>query len=163
TARLLDLAVSLGADVPFLTTDHAMALGTGRGEQLVPLMPPPGRPVVVVAPADGVSTADAYRWVDDSRANAGASSDMPAPNSLESWEAIANVATNDFEPVVTARRPDIAAILAALRAAKARIAMMSGSGASSFGIFANAPPTEEIARAVASVGVRIIATRTSER
>jgi 4-diphosphocytidyl-2-C-methyl-D-erythritol kinase len=162
TTRLLDLAVRLGADVPFMTTEYAMALGTGRGDQLVPLPPPPVRAVLIVAPATGVSTADAYRWVDDRRAGAIPSADVPV-ESLTSWDAIARAATNDFEPVVAARRPDIASALAALRAANAHIALLSGSGATSFGIFSGEVPADEIGRAAASIGASVIVTQTAER
>ena len=54
---------------------------------------------------------------------------------LSSWERLATLAVNDLEPVVTARHPEIEACAVALRRHGARIAMMSGSGSTVFGIF----------------------------
>jgi 4-diphosphocytidyl-2-C-methyl-D-erythritol kinase len=54
---------------------------------------------------------------------------------LSSWASLATLAANDLEPVVSARHPEIASCVVALRARGARIAMMAGSGSTVFGIF----------------------------
>ena len=58
-AKLLAIAATLGADVPFLTGTHVCALGWGRGERLFALEPPPQRYVTLLVPAFGVNTAEA--------------------------------------------------------------------------------------------------------
>src|SRR5258705_321020 len=62
-ARLQRIASDLGADVPFFLLGGT-ALGVERGNVLIPQ--PDGDPawVVVVLPAFGVSTVEAYRWWD---------------------------------------------------------------------------------------------------
>ncbi|MDB4878674.1 MAG: 4-diphosphocytidyl-2-C-methyl-D-erythritol kinase [Gemmatimonadetes bacterium] len=135
-ARLRALAAGLGADVPFLATGHAFALAWGRGERLLPLPPPPQRAVVLVVPAFAVSTADAYGWLAVSRGGvaAGAESCVLDLASLSDWRGLEALATNDFEPVVAARHPEVAIIVEALRGAGCRPALMSGSGSVVFGV-----------------------------
>jgi 4-diphosphocytidyl-2-C-methyl-D-erythritol kinase len=136
-SALLRLAATLGADVPFLTSEHAYALGWGRGERLLALRPPPARTVVLFVPPFGVKTSDAYSWLAAPRATAvpvGDSTGMIDPASLATWEKIVSLAVNDFEPVVAARHPEIAELVAGLRGAGYAPAMMSGSGSVVFGV-----------------------------
>ena len=55
----LDLARSLGADVPFLL-DGGFAEATGRGDVIVPLSPPPPVTYVLILPPFGTETAKVY-------------------------------------------------------------------------------------------------------
>jgi 4-diphosphocytidyl-2-C-methyl-D-erythritol kinase len=66
-ARLVAIAARLGADVPYFFMGGT-ALGVERGDRVFPLADHPKAWVVIVRPDDGVSTADAYRWLDDHRA-----------------------------------------------------------------------------------------------
>jgi 4-diphosphocytidyl-2-C-methyl-D-erythritol kinase len=143
-ADLLSIASSLGSDVPYLTTTAPLALAWGRGERLLALPPLPEREVLLVLPSFSVSTAAAYSWLADSRASSASS--VPSPQflslaDLATWHSVASLATNDFEPAVTAHHPEIATILSSLRASGAAISLMSGSGSTSFGIF-DSPPGE---------------------
>ena len=133
--RLLSIATTLGADVPFLTSMNACALGWGRGERLLALAPPPARHVVLLVPAFGVNTAEAYGWL-SSRSHAAATdaTGILEPASLATWEGLAAVATNDFETVVAAHHPVLAALVDALRRARCAPAMLSGSGSVVFGV-----------------------------
>lgn len=135
-AQLLTLALRLGADVPFLSTDAPLALGWGRGERLLALRPLPSREVLLALPPFGVETAAAFRWFAE-EASAGPV-EAPAPltlDELDRWDRIAALAVNDLEPVVFAKHPEIARCVGILRDAGARIARMSGSGSTAFGIF----------------------------
>ncbi len=161
-SRLLEIAATIGADVPFLTSEHAMALGTGFGERLMPLSPLPEADVRLCLPEYGVSTAEAYRWLDESRVASGVAerASLRSAGGLHSWSAVAAVATNDFEPVVAAVHPDIHESVRALREAGAELAIMSGSGSTVFGVWDARP----CALGAATVGrATIIATRTSPR
>lgn len=138
---LATVAFGLGADVPFLATDAPLALGWGRGERLLALRSLPAREVTLCVPPFGVETASAYGWLAESRRDA----PLTAPRAmtiddLDRWDAVAKLAANDLEAAVEARHPDIARCRGALEQAGARIARMSGSGSTSFGIFDRRPP-----------------------
>ena len=129
------IAVRLGADVPFLASESVCALAWGRGERLLDVRPPPRRQVELLVPPFGVSTQWAY---DQLAATWGEMTPRPAMRrigELSSWEHLEAIAVNDLEPVVSARHPEIASSVIALRKRGARIAMMTGSGSTVFGIF----------------------------
>ena len=159
-ARLVEVAAPLVADVPFLTIDIPMALGLGRGDRLLALPPLPSRPLALVLPGFGVSTADAYAWVSESRSGTSAPGSVLTLTDLANWRGVASVATNDFEPVVVERHPELAGHLDALRKQGALLAMMSGSGSSLFGIYEGKPSSASLS---AATGARVMTTRTAER
>ncbi len=129
------IAGRLGADVPFLTSESACALAWGRGERMLDLRPPPRRQVELLVPPFGVSTQWAYEQLDATWGEISPRPSVYSPAQLSSWDHLDAIAANDFEPVVTARHPQIASYVVALRTQGARIAMMSGSGSTVFGIF----------------------------
>lgn len=134
--QLPELAPALGADVAFMTIDSPMALAWSRGERLFPLPALARRPVVVLVPTFAISTKDAYGWLARDRGAYEARGGLLQPSELDTWEGIAAVAANDFEPVVGRRHPSIPTYVEALRDAGALPAMMSGSGSAVFGVFA---------------------------
>lgn len=158
--RLIWLASELGADVPFMTLEHPMALGWSRGERLMPLRPLEPRPIVVLTPNVSVSTADAYGWLAANRGAYGPEAAVLDPDSFATWEAVAGVAVNDFERVVAGHHPQIGELVDELASRDAVLAMMSGSGSAVFGVFDQAPDAAAIAR---STGCSPIITRTSDR
>src|SRR2546429_4092526 len=63
-ARLMEMAASLGADVPFFLLG-GRALGTNKGDEIYPLPDIPKSQILVVSPKDiYVPTPDAYRWLE---------------------------------------------------------------------------------------------------
>jgi 4-diphosphocytidyl-2-C-methyl-D-erythritol kinase len=139
---LARLAVSIGADVPFFLIGGT-SLGLGRGELLYPLPDVPSMGVVLVRPAFGVSTAEAYSWYASRPACA-----------IEHVQALAVpwypgplALANDLEPAVMEHHPELAGIRGALLSRGAEAALMAGSGAAIFGLF----QTVELARAAAAV------------
>ena len=131
---LKEIGMALGADVPFLTTDLPVALAGGRGERLTAVDPLAPRSVALVVPPFPVSTADAYRWLDESR------TDQPTvPIALPlggwGWDYVERQSRNDFEDVVERRHPELTNYRRQLTALGARISRLSGSGSTVFGIF----------------------------
>jgi 4-diphosphocytidyl-2-C-methyl-D-erythritol kinase len=144
-ATLLLWAAQLGADVPFMAIESPLALGSGRGEILTPLAALPARGVVLYIPSFRVSTRDAYGWLDDARAAAGAQGMRDAsasagepfsdPAAYADWDHVAPRMMNDFQPVVGQRYGDIPLVVSRLRAVPNVIAaLMSGSGSTVFGV-----------------------------
>jgi len=130
------VALRLGADVPFLAMDAPFALGFGRGERLLALPPLPAREVLLALPPFGVETKAAFGWFAEANANAAMRAPMPLTlDDLDRWERLVPLAVNELEDVVVARHPDIGRCVESLRGAGAKIARMSGSGSTAFGVF----------------------------
>ena len=75
-------AATLGADVPFFL-QGGTALGAGRGDELYPVDDVARLGVVIIKPSFGVSTADAYRWLDEDRAAGVAGRGRPASRDVD--------------------------------------------------------------------------------
>ena len=131
---VLSMARSLGSDVPFFLHQHS-AYGLGRGEQLThfPLTMPFW--IVLICPNVHVSTPWAYG--EYSKILAGARrSPLPLWNSSTGTLAKPSLLfKNDFEEVVFPAYPAIREIRDRLQTLGAAHAVMSGSGASVFGLF----------------------------
>lgn len=135
-APLASLALTLGADVPYLATTEPLALGRGRGERLTIVEPLAARSVLLLVPAFGVSTADAFSWYADAAMLRGArprgSGTLPAD---PSWSDVSALAENDLEEAVFVRRPELELLRQSLASYGASIARMTGSGSVIFGLF----------------------------
>jgi len=128
-AQLAEVVRPLGADVAYFAYGGTVQ-GEGVGDVLSPLGDVPAAAVVIVRPPFGVSTPQAYRWFDE--AQAAALAEEPdrdrGQRGLVAWG-------NDLEAPVSARHPEIRAIVDRLRWSGARLAAMSGSGSACFGLF----------------------------
>jgi 4-diphosphocytidyl-2-C-methyl-D-erythritol kinase len=161
---LLDLSSSLGSDVPFMATEHVAAIGTGRGELLHATDPMPSRDLLIVVPGFPIATADAYRWLDESRPEPPPVPEPPwlvPAQGFSSWELLPHMpfAGNDFEEPVERRHPELRSYRARLTSAGAKMARLCGSGSCVFGVFeGGAPKSRDLA-----LQASVIATRTSAR
>jgi 4-diphosphocytidyl-2-C-methyl-D-erythritol kinase len=133
-ARLQELAVELGMDVPFFL-GPGRAVARGRGEQLVSLPSGGGYALVLVNPRTGLSTREVYGRV-PSGWHASPSGTERVIDALRarSVEKVAAALTNNLERVVEPVLPVIGRMKAALLAAGALGAIMSGSGPTVFGM-----------------------------
>lgn len=158
---LREIGAAIGADVPFFLSGGT-ALGLGRGEEIYPLVDMPQHFLVVVRPAFGVSTAEAYAWYDEDRA-AGLRDVrelqlLPVP-----WPSRAAQMINDLEPPVVRRHPEIANLKVQLKELGAVAAAMSGSGSAVFGLFRSRAAAERAIRPLSKGGARATLTRTLTR
>ena len=130
--KLAEVAVGLGADVPFFLK-RGPCLATGIGEVLSPIRNWPEFWYVIVSPPCTVSTA----WVYANLNLTLTTGEYGYINRLlrKASFTIGELLENDLETVTIPRFPLIAAIKKALLAEGASGALMSGSGASVFGIF----------------------------
>jgi 4-diphosphocytidyl-2-C-methyl-D-erythritol kinase len=122
-SELQELALELGADVPFFVFGES-ALGEGLGERLRALRLPAAW-YLVLAPQVTVSTKEIF-----SAALTGAGKPLTIP------PFFAGLGKNDLEAIVTARHPQVAAALEWLKA-RCPQARMTGSGACVFAEFAD--------------------------
>jgi 4-diphosphocytidyl-2-C-methyl-D-erythritol kinase len=132
--RLLAIAASLGADVPFFLFG-GRALGTSRGDEIYPLPEIASRTIVVVSPRQiSVNTREAYRWLDRGLTKVPSISKLWTFCAL-CWSSQGGGLSNDFEAPVFRRHPRLARIRRALLRAGAAEATLAGSGSAVFGVF----------------------------
>jgi len=132
-ARLDEVATGLGMDVPFFLRGGT-ALATGRGERLEPLR---GRSLglVLVNPRFAVSTAEMYARVTPAMYTDGRhAKTLGGGLGGRSPARVAASLYNGLQEVAVAAYPPIGRMRAALLAAGALGALMSGSGPTVFGV-----------------------------
>jgi 4-diphosphocytidyl-2-C-methyl-D-erythritol kinase len=145
--RLLEIASSLGADVPFFL-QGGRALGISRGDEIYPLPDIPKFALLIVSPREiHVPTPDAYKWL---KAAPLTLTKSPAISKLWKfcalcWSAQGNGLSNDFEKPVFRRHPRLSQIKRALLQGGASEASLAGSGSAVFGVF----PSPALARRAA--------------
>ena len=145
----------LGSDVGFFLCGGPLALGWSRGERLLPLPPLPPLPILVAHPGTPIAPPEAFRRHSERRGESyappAAVLALPWPSD---WEAIGDVAENDFlEPAVEIV-PAIGEGLKMIRDAGAIVALLAGSGSSIFGIFDRREAAEAVEPSLVSLGFR---------
>lgn len=132
--EMLVLGAEIGMDVPFCVLGGT-ALATGHGEFVQPLPPLSQFHVVIVNPGIPVSTPKAYESLDMERLTfADKSAQVIAAIARDDREAVIANLYNDFESVIFDQYPIIGEIKQRLLDAGMSGALLSGSGASVFGI-----------------------------
>ena len=136
--QMADVGQSLGSDVPFFLFAPS-AFVAGRGETVRPVVVEGVRWVVLVNPGFGVNTKWAYQELAATRTAVPPLSLIQREldqQSQVSWAQLIAVAENDFEAPVFAVHGKLREIKRSLQAHGAEIALLSGSGATVFGVFA---------------------------
>jgi 4-diphosphocytidyl-2-C-methyl-D-erythritol kinase len=144
--RLMDVARSLGADVPMCLMSRPLR-ARGIGHDLTPLDGMPTLPMVLVNPGIAVSTPDVFRALEHRR-NPGIGA-MALPNTRTELLAWIGGLRNDLQPAAIGLVPEIATALAALDDSGAQLARMSGSGATCFGVHATLDDAKQAAQEIA--------------
>ncbi|QXE92560.1 4-(cytidine 5'-diphospho)-2-C-methyl-D-erythritol kinase [Geomonas subterranea] len=139
--RLMEIGVKLGADVPFFIFKKT-ALAEGIGDKLTAMESMPGLWVVLVNPGIHVSTA----WVYQNLILTEKGTDTIIRGSYGTAAEVAGLLSNDLEPVTCGKHPLLNELKEMLLTAGAAGSLMSGSGATVFGIFED----EEAARRAAA-------------
>jgi 4-diphosphocytidyl-2-C-methyl-D-erythritol kinase len=155
-ARLRDAAAPTGADVP-VCVDPRCRLMRGIGDVLTAPLRLATLHAVMINPGVPVPTRDVFGKIGLARGERRGTA-TPDPGDLGSLDAVLAFmasAANDLEPPALALQPVIGEVLAALRDRPGcRIARMSGSGATCFGLFAAAHQAEAAAAAIAAAQPR---------
>lgn len=130
---LLQIAAQLGSDVVFSLTG-GLALGTGRGELLSPVLAA-GRWHWVLAVADGgLATGDVYAELDRIRTERPADRSLELPDELlnalraRDIAAVGEALHNDMEPAAISLMPSLRRTKAAGLQEGAQAAVLCGSG-----------------------------------
>ncbi len=134
--QFYEMAKRLGADVPFFLHGGTV-IGTGRGTEIEPIDDFSAKFMLIVTPTLAVSTREAFAGLsaenltneDSNRILRVCRSEAESPDFLRS------ALKNDFEASVFRAFPEIGQVKQRLIELGARQALLSGSGASVFGIF----------------------------
>lgn len=135
--KLMELGISLGADVPFCIVRNTM-LAEGIGEILTPLPSMPRTFIVLVKPPFGASTAEVY-----GKFNLATVHQHPDTTAVikalqkGNIKEIASHMINVLEDVTVQMHPEIEVIKQKFLRYGALNALMSGSGSTVFGLFEN--------------------------
>jgi 4-diphosphocytidyl-2-C-methyl-D-erythritol kinase len=141
-ARLTALAAGLGSDVPFFLQPHA-ALATGRGETIEPLPPLAalqGATLLLVHPGFGIATPWAYRELARFPAalagRPGRARELVALLQTGDLRRAGAACYNALEAPALDKFPILALYQEFLREQGAAATLMSGSGSTTFALFA---------------------------
>jgi len=124
--------------VPFFLSEARLALAWGHGERMLRLPPLPQAPALVLVPAEGMPTAEAYALIDqgaESTRRGGLALDLDA---LRGWGDIARMAGNDFEAALFSRRPTLKEAFEALAGTRPLLCRLTGSGSAFLAVYRNA-------------------------
>ncbi len=161
-SQLAKIAVSLGADVPFLLYGGTV-YAAGVGEKLESLPPCQANYVVVAKGTAGVSTAQAYQNIDTLKAP-----QHPPVKALRQAIAekqpltkIASLCGNLFEQAVLLEEVD--QIRTTMLAHGSLCSVMTGSGAAVFGIFPGKSEAEMAYQALRAIVPFVVVCETTAR
>lgn len=151
---LLEIAAAIGADVPSQLSP-SLSLVRGAGERVEPLPRPATHAALLLPDGGGLSTPAVFAEAD--RLGLGRSprelDDLAArlrevAGAGASPLAYPELLANDLEPAARSLRPEIGGALAALREAGAAVALLSGTGPTAVGLFADLAAARAAAEAL---------------
>jgi 4-diphosphocytidyl-2-C-methyl-D-erythritol kinase len=136
-ARVMQVALRLGADVPY-AYHGGLCWVTGIGERVLPLasLVPWSGEVLITVPPVSVPTIEFYRFLREQLPEVAAIRDSPMERlvSGESKSALADLIENDFERYVVALSPKVGEALALARQYYPKTTAVTGSGAAIFSL-----------------------------
>lgn len=141
--RLMDIGVTLGADVPFFIFKKT-ALAEGIGEALSAMPTMPAAWILLVNPGVHVSTA----WVYKNLQLTNGRELNKLPVSYRDLKDVCSIFANDLESVTIPAFPVIADIKNRMLQHEALGAMMSGSGPTVFGLYQDKDSAEQAMAAI---------------
>ena len=148
-ARLAEVGLRLGADVPVCLHGYA-AFVSGIGERLGPAPHLPDAYLVLANPGVELSTGVVFKALDGRISGPAARWDAPPSDAGALARHLARDG-NDLEGPARRLRPEVDSVLTTLAARPGcLIARMSGSGATCFGLFAEAGSAEAAAAQLAA-------------
>ena len=157
--ELTEIAAGLGSDVPF-ALHGATALGTGRGEQLMPILARGEFHWVLAIARSGLSTPAVYRELDrlrDNRADTDVAArrpdDLMAALTSGDPHTVAPLLRNDLQPAALSLQPVLRRTLRAGIDAGALNGIVSGSGPTCAFLCADETSAVDVAAELSGAGV----------
>jgi 4-diphosphocytidyl-2-C-methyl-D-erythritol kinase len=137
-SELSKIGSELGSDVLFFF-HGGTAIGSGRGNDISSIKDINQKYMVVVTPNEQVSTKEAYQRVDSSYLTKAHSKRILelCQSEAKKYQKKQFVLYNDFEDSVLNLYPEILRVSSSLIASGANSVLLSGSGASVFGVYSN--------------------------
>lgn len=138
-AQMAEVGQTLGSDVPFFLFAPSGVV-VGRGETVKAVRIAGRKWAVLVNPGFGVETKWAYHELASTRGGVHPLSSQHQDLEKETtitWEQVTKAAVNDFEAPVFARHLILEEIKRRLLSKGAEMALLSGSGATVFGLFSD--------------------------
>ena len=158
--EIREMGLELGSDVPYCTVGGTIA-ATGRGERFTRLEALPETAFVLVHPPTQVSTARVYSNPLLPKSEEEPFGDMTPSFKLSIGDlergAIADMLYNAMEEVVFAEHPELAVLKQRLLDAGCAGALMSGSGATLFGLCRDRDHAREVAAGFTEVNTSVVA------
>lgn len=143
TDELQKIGLMIGADVPYCLEGKTM-LAEGTGEKLTLLPSLAGINILIVKPPVSVSTASVYADIDSVGIDVHPDTDrIISAIGNGKFSSVTHDLCNVMENVTVKKHPEIAEIKRKLLSDGAAAALMSGSGPSVFGIFADFADAEK--------------------
>ena len=139
--ELVDLGKRLGADVPFFVSESESVLATGIGERLLPVSPLRNCFFLLVNPGFSVSTREIF--TNFALTNIDKNSTVAGFHTLQPEDLQLTALANDLEKTSITLYPVIAKIKKDLQVLGADAVLMSGSGPTVFGVFAESQQHSE--------------------
>ncbi|MCG3150064.1 MAG: 4-diphosphocytidyl-2-C-methyl-D-erythritol kinase [Verrucomicrobiae bacterium] len=140
-ATLDELAAGMGSDINFFLTGTT-AVCRGRGEQTAPIPCRLSAAVLLINPGFGISTKWAYdNWAKLTETHP-AVTVLARALAADDLNGVSDALFNSLEAPSVGKFPVLQLLKDTLRAHGARGALMSGSGATVFGLFADAGKAE---------------------
>ncbi len=135
--KFVPIAAKVGADVPFFLAPTGAAVVEGIGDRLTPVRLPPLW-LVLAKPEQGMPTQLAFALWDEKPTRV-ATDPFTLAEALRrgDWDTVRTLAVNAFESVIAPRISAVAELKQQLVAAGAVTAVMSGSGTTVVGVFAD--------------------------
>lgn len=150
SSNLAELGARLGSDVAFFFSAPS-ALIREWGQEVLPLSITGERWIVLVNPGFPIETKWAYERLASTREKV-----RPIHDELKkvdhgrtiAWDDLTGLMENDFEPALFPVFPELSQLKTELLAAGAQAALLSGSGATMFGVFPDERTALEAKRAL---------------
>ena len=157
---LMNLGLSLGADVPFCLKGGT-CLCEGIGEVVTPLPSFKDRVVVLVKPPFGVSTKDAYGAFSLEKIKRHVETEkLMSAMKQEDLQGVHYYVRNLLENVVLQKHPVVKRIKQQVAQSGAEVTLMSGSGPTVYGIYQEEEVARKAVDALRRYGNEVILTKT---